>query len=145
MSSWRAPGSILEAPGLDFGGFWDPFFEIWGLLARKMQELIWNQNSLQNILQNCGVFVNNWLAAFLETSVGSPIARLATQSQERQKCRKCLKLLKRPTIFKVQTPTVRPRRLILLPLAPAKKGGRRWSPPRGVSMELEPSWPKMAS
>ena len=23
MASWRAPGSILEAPGLDFGGFWD--------------------------------------------------------------------------------------------------------------------------
>ena len=40
--SWRAPGSILEAPGLDFGGFWDHFFEIWGLLARKMQELIAN-------------------------------------------------------------------------------------------------------
>ena len=42
MASWRAPGSILEAPGLDFGGFWDHFFEIWGLLARKMQELIAN-------------------------------------------------------------------------------------------------------
>ena len=42
MVSWRALGSILEAPGLDFGGFWDHFFEIWGLLARKMQELISN-------------------------------------------------------------------------------------------------------
>ena len=38
----EAPSSILEAPGLDFGGFWDRFFEIWGLLARKMQELIAN-------------------------------------------------------------------------------------------------------
>ena len=42
MTSWRAPGSILEAPGLDFGGFWDHFFEFGGLLARKMQELIAN-------------------------------------------------------------------------------------------------------
>ena len=32
----------MEAPGLDFGGFWDHFFEIRGLLARKMQELIAN-------------------------------------------------------------------------------------------------------
>ena len=23
IASWRAPGSILEAPGLDFGRFWD--------------------------------------------------------------------------------------------------------------------------
>ena len=42
MASWRAPGSILEALGLDFGGFWDHFFELWGLLPRKMQELIAN-------------------------------------------------------------------------------------------------------
>ena len=42
MASWRPLGSILEAPGLDFGGFWDHFFEIWGLLARNMQELISN-------------------------------------------------------------------------------------------------------
>ena len=27
MASWRGPGSILEVPGLDFGGFWDQFFE----------------------------------------------------------------------------------------------------------------------
>ena len=23
VASWRAPGSILEGSGLDFGGFWD--------------------------------------------------------------------------------------------------------------------------
>ena len=28
MASWRAPGSILEAPGLDFGRFGNDFFEI---------------------------------------------------------------------------------------------------------------------
>ena len=28
MASWRVPGSILEASGLDFGGFWRGFFEI---------------------------------------------------------------------------------------------------------------------
>ena len=42
MASWRAPGSILRAPGLDFGGSWDEFFEIFGFLAGKMQELISN-------------------------------------------------------------------------------------------------------
>ena len=42
MASWRAPGSILEVPGLDFEGFGDHFFEIRGVLARKMQELISN-------------------------------------------------------------------------------------------------------
>ena len=28
MASWRAPGSILEAPGLDFRGVGDNFYEI---------------------------------------------------------------------------------------------------------------------
>ena len=42
MASWRPPGSILEAPGLDFGGFGDDFFEILGLLAGEVQELISN-------------------------------------------------------------------------------------------------------
>ena len=32
----------MEAPGLDFGGFGDHFFEIRGLLARKMQAPISN-------------------------------------------------------------------------------------------------------
>ena len=39
---WRAPGSIFEAPGLDFGGSGDEFFEILDFLAEKMQELISN-------------------------------------------------------------------------------------------------------
>ena len=42
MASWEAPGSILEAPRLDFGGFGDHFFEILGLLAGEMLELISN-------------------------------------------------------------------------------------------------------
>ena len=49
MASWRAPGSILEAPDsifetprLDFGGFWNDFFEISGFLAAEMLELISN-------------------------------------------------------------------------------------------------------
>ena len=49
MTSWRAPGSILEAPdsifetpGLDFRESWDECFEILGVLARKLQELISN-------------------------------------------------------------------------------------------------------
>ena len=40
IASWRPPGSILEDPKLDFGGSWDDVFEIWGLLARKMLELL---------------------------------------------------------------------------------------------------------
>ena len=42
MPSWKAPGSISEAPGLDFGGSWDEFFEILGVLAGKLRELISN-------------------------------------------------------------------------------------------------------
>ena len=42
MASWRAPGSILRAPGLDFGGSWDEFFEILGFWTGKLQELISN-------------------------------------------------------------------------------------------------------
>ena len=42
MASWRAPGSILEAPSLDFGGFGDHLFEILSLLAGEMLELISN-------------------------------------------------------------------------------------------------------
>ena len=42
MASWRAPGSILRAPGLDFGGSWDELFKILGFLAKKLQELISN-------------------------------------------------------------------------------------------------------
>ena len=47
IASWRALGSILEAPGLDFGGFWEHFFEIWGLWARKSRK---NYASLELIL-----------------------------------------------------------------------------------------------
>ena len=37
MVSWKAPGSILEASGLDFGGFGNDFFEIFGhsMLSRS--------------------------------------------------------------------------------------------------------------
>ena len=42
MTSWRPPGSILEAPGsileaprLDLGGFWSDFFNIFGQNAKK--------------------------------------------------------------------------------------------------------------
>ena len=42
MASWRAPGSILEAPvsifeapRLHMGGFWNDFFEIFGQNAKK--------------------------------------------------------------------------------------------------------------
>ena len=38
MASWRPPGSILEAPGLDFGGFGDDFSKIF----EKKVELISN-------------------------------------------------------------------------------------------------------
>ena len=56
----------MEAPGLDFGGFWDHFFEIWGLWARKMQELSCNlklklrNSSLELELANHeGLFYHN--------------------------------------------------------------------------------------
>ena len=42
MVSWRLPDAILKAPGLDFGGSWDEFFEILGFLATKLRELISN-------------------------------------------------------------------------------------------------------
>ena len=42
MTSWRPPGSILEAPDsileaprLDLGRFWNDFFEIFGQNAKK--------------------------------------------------------------------------------------------------------------
>ena len=38
MASWRAPGSILEAPGLDFGGSWVDFSEIFGKKNHKRQK-----------------------------------------------------------------------------------------------------------
>ena len=38
MASWRAPGSILEAPGLDFGGSWVDFSEIFGYKNHKRQK-----------------------------------------------------------------------------------------------------------
>ena len=40
MASWRPPGSILEAPGLDFGGFGDDFLMIFD----EKLELISNSN-----------------------------------------------------------------------------------------------------
>ena len=43
MASWRAPGSILEAPGLDFGGSGLNFFKIfacfWPSVPRTCREL----------------------------------------------------------------------------------------------------------
>ena len=36
MASWTAPGSIVEAPRIDFEGSGDHFFEIFGFLAGKM-------------------------------------------------------------------------------------------------------------
>ena len=66
MVSWKTPISILEAPGLDFGGFGCNFFEIWGLLARKMQAPISNlklklrNSSLELELANHeGLFYHN--------------------------------------------------------------------------------------
>ena len=38
MTSWRPPGSILEAPGLDFGGSWVDFSEIFGKKNHKRQK-----------------------------------------------------------------------------------------------------------
>ena len=38
MASWRAPGSILEAPGLDFGGSWVDFSEIFDKKNHKRQK-----------------------------------------------------------------------------------------------------------
>ena len=38
MASWRAPGSILEALGLDFGGSWVDFSKIFGKNNHKRQK-----------------------------------------------------------------------------------------------------------
>ena len=52
MTSWRPPGSILEAPGsileaprLDLGRFWHDFFEILGQDAKKAKNA---KNACQN-------------------------------------------------------------------------------------------------
>ena len=86
MTSWRPPGSILEAPDsileapkLDLGRFWHDFFEILGQNAKKAK-------NAKNACQNKTAITN-----------------------------------------------------------PPRVGGRRCSPPRGVSMELELSWLKIAS
>ena len=39
MASWRAPGSILEAPGLDFGGSWVDFSEIFSKKTINVKNL----------------------------------------------------------------------------------------------------------
>ena len=62
MASWRPPGSILEAPRLDLGEFWDQFFDILGLCAGEVQELISNSNLK---LCKCGLELT---FAFLSTS-----------------------------------------------------------------------------
>ena len=36
------PRGLLDRFGVDLGGFWEDFFEIWGFLAREMQEPISN-------------------------------------------------------------------------------------------------------
>ena len=42
MTSWRAPGSILEAPGLDFGGSGLNFFKIFDVVGHVCRELAEN-------------------------------------------------------------------------------------------------------
>ena len=49
MASWRPPGSILEAPGLDFGGFWKRFFEIFDRFWVRFFEVV----ALQTKCQEC--------------------------------------------------------------------------------------------
>ena len=49
MASWRAPGSILEAPGLDFGGSGDDFFEIFNSVFDAFSKYCL-QGSLQHAL-----------------------------------------------------------------------------------------------
>ena len=40
MAFWRAPGSILEAPGLDFGGSGDDFCDTFAsFLARCLEDV----------------------------------------------------------------------------------------------------------
>ena len=43
MASWRAPGSILEAPELDFRAFWERFFEIFDRFWVRFFEMIASQ------------------------------------------------------------------------------------------------------
>ena len=47
MASWRRLDSILEAPGLDFGGFWGRFFEIFDRFWVRFFEVVASQTKCQ--------------------------------------------------------------------------------------------------
>ena len=52
MASWRAPGSILEGPGLDFGGSGAHFLRFWASEMEprtpRIAENLPNKNSITN-------------------------------------------------------------------------------------------------
>ena len=48
MASWRVPGSILEAPGLDFGRFWGRFFEIFDRFWLRVFEMVVHRRNAKN-------------------------------------------------------------------------------------------------
>ena len=111
MAAWRVLASMLEAPG-------------WILEVPKL-DFGASQGELE---QDFHVFLESFLHEILLKRLNMP---------KMPKMPKMLKMLKRPTIFKVQTPRVRPRRPIL-PQRPGQKRVGGGGPPRGVTIRRPP-------
>ena len=106
MASWKAPGSILEAPGLDFGGSGDDFVEIFNSFYDAFSKYCL-QGSLQHALHETLESLSHLL---FEEAENLP-----------RTCRVAGHL---PANFQ---PASSLRRAEI-----REVGGRRWSPPRGV-------------
>ena len=103
---------VLEDPRLDFGGF---------------QARFWRPRG--SILDSLGSIFSKFLHCFFQVS--PPRIPPAIYNAKNAKM---LKRLRRQTIFRVQTPRVRPRRSVLLQwLGPKRVGGG--GPPQGVTIK----------
>ena len=49
MTSWRVPGSILEAPGLYFEGFWGRFFDVFDRVWLRFFETVVLRHNANNV------------------------------------------------------------------------------------------------
>ena len=45
MAAWRPQGSILKPPGLDFNGFWERFFQIFGLFRDHLSNWLFHRHN----------------------------------------------------------------------------------------------------
>ena len=77
-----ALGSILEAPGLDFKGFWDRFFEN----VRRFLGSFGKKVFLTSRFGLVGSVLNSWRfgVRFFEVVISQTKSRVCQKSQERQ-------------------------------------------------------------